>query len=84
MGKLNSNKYHKDHFYYIFDLDLFMCPEGQPWYFYKEYVGINEDPIKPYKIKRLYSNYYACKHCIQRESCLSEKHIERLLKTAKN
>ena len=30
IGKLNPNQFHKDHFYYISDLDLFMCPAGQP------------------------------------------------------
>ena len=36
IGKLNPNQFHKDHFYYISDLDLFMCPAGQPMYFYKK------------------------------------------------
>ena len=79
IGKLNPNQYHKDHFYYISDLDLFMCPEGQPMYFYKEYTEKNEDPDKPDKIKRLYNNYYACKHCIHREACLSEKQTHRTI-----
>ena len=50
-----------------------MCPAGQPMYFYKEYTEENKDSDKPEKIKRLYNNYYACKHCIHRESCLTEK-----------
>ena len=50
-----------------------MCPAGQPMYFYKEYTEKNKDPNKPDKVKRLYNNYYACKHCIHRESCLTEK-----------
>ena len=74
IGQLNPNQFHKDHFYYISDLDLFMCPAGQPMYFYKEYTEENEDLDKPDKIKRLYNNYYACKHCIHRNSCLTETH----------
>ena len=79
IGKLNPNQFHKDHFYYISDLDLFMCPAGQPMYFYKEYTEPSEDPDKPDKIKRLYNNYYACKHCIHRESCLTEKQTHKTI-----
>ena len=79
IGKLNPNQFHKDHFFYISDLDLFMCPAGQPMYFYKEYTEKNEDPEKPDKIKRLYNNYYACKHCIHRESCLTEKQTHKTI-----
>ena len=79
IGKLNPKPFHKDHFYYISDLDLFMCPAGQPMYFYKEYTEKSEDPDKPDKIKRLYNNYYACKHCIHRENCLSEKQKHRTI-----
>ena len=73
IGQLNPNQFHKDHFFYISDLDLFICPAEQPMYFYKEYTEKSEDPDKPDKIKRLYNNYQACKHCIYRENCLSEK-----------
>ena len=38
IGKLNSNQFHKDYFFYISDLDLFMYPAGQPIYFYNEYI----------------------------------------------
>ena len=54
--QLNPNQFHKDHFFYISDLDLFMCPAGQPMYFYKEYTEKNKDPNKPDKVKRLYNN----------------------------
>ncbi|WP_295603255.1 transposase [uncultured Methanobrevibacter sp.] len=56
-----------------------MCPAGQPMYFYKEYTEKNEDQEKPDKIKRLYNNYYACKHCIHRESCLTEKQTHKTI-----
>ena len=79
IGKLNSNQFHKDHFFYISDLDLFMCPAGQPMYFYKEYTEENEDPDKPNKIKRLYNNYYACKHCIHNKDCLTEKQTHKTI-----
>jgi len=79
IGQLHPNQFHKDHFYYISDLDLFMCPAGQPMYFYKEYIEKSEDPDKPDKVKRLYNNYYACKHCIHREDCLSEKQTHKTI-----
>jgi len=79
IGKLNSNQFHKDHFFYISDLDLFMCPAGQPMYFYKEYTEENEDSDKPNKIKRLYNNYYACKHCIHNTDCLTEKQTHKTI-----
>ena len=56
-----------------------MCPAGQPMYFYKEYTEENKDSDKPEKIKRLYNNYYACKHCIHRESCLTEKQTHKTI-----
>lgn len=43
IGQLNTNQFDKDHFFYISDLDLFMCPAGQPMYFYKECTEKNED-----------------------------------------
>ena len=79
IGQLNPNQFHKDHFYYISDLDLFMCPAGQPMYFYKEYTQPSEEPNKPDKIKRIYNNYYACKHCIHREDCLTEKQTHKTI-----
>ena len=79
IGQLNPNQFHKDHFFYISDLDLFMCPAGQPMYFYKEYTEKNEDPNKPDKVKRLYNNYSACKHCIHRENCLTEKQTHKTI-----
>ena len=79
IGKLNPKPFHKDHFYYIKELDAFMCPASQLMYFYKEYITKNDDPNKPDKIKRLYNNYSACKCCIYRESCLSEKQTHRTI-----
>lgn len=79
IGKLNPNQFHKDHFYYISDLDLFMCPSGQPMYFYKEYTQPNEESDKPDKIKRLYNNYTACKYCIHRKSCLTDKQTHKTI-----
>ena len=79
IGKLNPNQFHKDHFYYISDLDLFMCPSGQPMYFYKEYTQPNEEPDKSDKIKRLYNNYTACKYCIHRKSCLTDKQTHKTI-----
>ena len=79
IGELNPKPFHKDHFYYITDMDLFMCPAGQPMYFYKEYTEKSDDPEKPDKIKRLYNNYYACKYCIHRETCLTEKQTHRTI-----
>ena len=78
-GQLNPKPFHKDHFYYITEMDLFMCPAGQPMYFYKEYTEESDDPEKPNKIKRLYNNYYACKYCIHRENCLTEKQTHKTI-----
>ena len=80
IGQLNTNQFHQDHFFYISDLGLFMCPAGQPMYFYKECTEKkNEDPNKPDKVKRLYNNYSACKHCIHRENCLTEKQTHKTI-----
>lgn len=46
-------------------------------YFYKEYTQLSEDPEKSNKIKRIYNNYCACKTCIHRKSCLSEKQTHK-------
>ena len=48
-------------------------------YFYKKYTEENEDPYKPDKIKRLHNNYYACKHCINWESWLTEKQTHKTI-----
>ena len=77
--QLNPNQFHKDHFFYISDLDFFMCPAGQPMYFYKEYTEKNKDPNKPDKVKRLYNNYSACKYCIHRKDCLTEKQTHKTI-----
>ena len=79
IGQLNPNQFHKDHFFYISDLNLFMCPAGQPMYFYKEYTEKNKDPNKPDKVKRLYNNYSACKYCIHRKDCLTEKQTHKTI-----
>lgn len=70
-GRLNKNPYHKDHFQYDSDKDAFLCPENQYLYFFRQYTKKNNDPEKPDIIKRLYSNYNACKHCNMRNKCVS-------------
>ncbi|WP_236951241.1 hypothetical protein [Methanosphaera sp. BMS] len=63
IGKLNKNPFHKDHFEYIREKDVFKCPSGQYLTFYNQYTIPDKDPEKPAKIKRLYNNYTACKNC---------------------
>ena len=52
IGKLNPKPLHKDHFQYISELDLFMCPANKPMYFYKEYVEKSENPEKTRQNKK--------------------------------
>jgi hypothetical protein len=70
-GRLNKNPYHKDHFQYDSEKDAFLCPENQYMYFFRQYTNKNIDNENPKIVKRLYSNYNACKHCDKRDKCLS-------------
>ena len=79
IGRLSDNPYHKDHFSYLFEHDAFLCPEGQILTFFNDYVEKNADPEKPDKIKRLYSNYNACKACKARNKCISDSQYHRTI-----
>jgi transposase len=79
IGKLNENKYHKDHFEYDYELDAFKCPENEYMYFQAKYIEPHKDPEKPDKIKRLYNNYNACKNCKSRNKCLSPKQTHKTI-----
>ncbi|WP_297980870.1 transposase [uncultured Methanobrevibacter sp.] len=79
IGRLNENPYHKDHFAYLFEQDAFLCPEGQMLTFFNDYVEKNDDPNKPDKIKRLYSNYGACKACKAKNKCISDSQYHRTI-----
>ena len=48
-------------------------------YFYKEYTQPSKDSDKPDKIKRIYNNYDACKTCIHRNACLTEKQTHKTI-----
>lgn len=79
IGKLSKNPYHKDHFKYLPGIDAFECPEGQIMYFFNKYVEKSKDPEQQDKIKRLYSNYGACKACNCREKCISSTQTHRTI-----
>ena len=79
IGRLNKNPYHKDHFVYDYELDAFKCPENQYMYYFKTYTEPHKDPEKPDKIKRLYNNYEACKHCSARNKCCSSSQTHRTI-----
>lgn len=79
IGRLNKNPYHKDHFKYLPEIYTFECPEGQIMYFFNKYLEKNDDSDNPDKIKRLYSNYGACKACNCRENCLSPTQTHRTI-----
>ena len=79
IGKLNENPYHKDHFQYDYELDAFKCPEGHYLHFFAKYIEPHKDPEKPAKIKRIYNNYEACKHCNARNKCYSTSQTHRTL-----
>ena len=49
----------------------FKYPENQYMYYFKTYAEPHKDSEKPDKIKRLYNNYEACKHCSARNKCCS-------------
>ena len=79
IGKLNPNLYHKDHFEYDYELDAFKCPEGNYLHFFEKYIEPHKDPEKPDKIKRLYNNYEACKHCPARNKCCSSSQTHKTI-----
>ena len=79
IGRLNKNPYHKDHFVYDYELDAFKCHENQYMYYFKTYTEPHKDPEKPDKIKRLYNNYEACKHCSARNKCCSSSQTHRTI-----
>ena len=79
IGKLNPNPYHKDHFEYDYELDAFKCPEGNYLHFFAKYIEPHKDPEKPDKIKRLYNNYEACKHCPARNKCCSSSQTHKTI-----
>lgn len=79
IGKLNKNPFHKDHFEYIGEKDVFKCPAGQYLTFYNQYTIPDKDPEKPAKIKRLYNNYTACKNCKYQKDCISQKQTHRTI-----
>ena len=78
-GKINENPYHKDNFIYDYELDAFKCPENQYMHHFKTYTEPHKDPEKPDKIKRLYNNYEACKHCTARNKCCSSSQTHRTI-----
>ena len=78
-GRLNENPYHKDHFEYNIDSDSFKCPEGQYLTFYKEYIIEKDEKTGEDKIQRLYNNYNACKHCKQKNKCITPKQTHRTI-----
>ena len=79
IGKINENPYHKDNFEYNYELDAFKCPEGHYLHFFGKYTEPHKDPDKPDKIKRLYNNYEACKHCSARNKCCSSSQTHRTI-----
>lgn len=79
IGKLNENQYHKDHFDYDYELDAFKYLEGNYLHFFAKYIKSHKDPKKLDKIKRLYNNYKACKHCPARNKCCSDSQTHRTI-----
>lgn len=47
--------------------------------FLANYIEPHKDPDKPDKIKRLYNNYEACKHCSARNKCCSSSQTHRTI-----
>lgn len=78
-GRLNKNPFHKDHFEYINEKDTIKCQNNEYMYFYKQYIEKTEDNKYPNKIKRLYSNYTACKNCKFQKECTSPKTTHRTI-----
>ena len=79
INKLNKNKFHKDHFTYIHEKDAFQCPNKEYLYFQKEYIEHNNDKANKTKVKRLYSNYKACKNCNMKKQCIKSKTTHRTI-----
>lgn len=78
-NRLSENKFHKDHFTYIPEKDAFLCPNKQYMYFQKEYKEQHKDKKIKTKIKRLYSNYSACKNCNLKNKCMPSKTTHRTI-----
>ena len=79
INKLNKNKFHKDHFTYIHEKDAFLCPNNQYMHFQKEYKEHDNDKKIKTKVKRLYSNYTACKNCKFKNECMPSKTTHRTI-----
>ena len=47
--------------------------------FLAKYIEPHKDPDTPDKIKRLYNNYEACKHCSARNKCCSSSQTHRTI-----
>ena len=48
-------------------------------YFFREYTKPNKDPSKTDKITRIYNNYSACKCCIHKNNCFTDKQTHRTI-----
>lgn len=48
-------------------------------HFFAKYIESHKDPEKLDKIKRLYNNYEACKHCLARNKCCSDSQTHRTI-----
>ena len=72
-GRLSENPFHKDHFKYNYDKNIFICPNKQELPFKYQYTETKDDEDKIIKIKNIYSNYNVCKECKNKKECCNGK-----------
>ena len=70
-GRLSKNPFHKDHFQYDAENDVYICPNNQKLAFKYLVSHCKDDEIEPYKFERRYWNYTACNECKDKDKCYS-------------
>ena len=68
INKLNENPYHIDHFVYLNNEDVYICPQGNKLTLDGEYDAKPEKGGHE-RIQLIYSNYMACKNCPVKNEC---------------
>lgn len=68
-GKLSENPFHKDHFEYDAEKDIYICPNQKELSLKYKITTKTNDNRQPDKIERRYMNYTACKSCDDLNKC---------------
>lgn len=73
-NRISENPYHKDHFKYIGEKDLFICPNNKKLELKYQYTYKPAQKNLSDKIERKYMNYDACKKCKDLYKCTKGSH----------